>query len=364
MWFDPPDESGDEVLHVVSEHRAFRLKGYAFREFCDEVVPLLDGRHTLDEIQTLTAGVFRPEDVAESVALLAREGIVVEAGETTVPDDAEERMTPQLNLLRSLAPGDDLQGRLAASTVAVIGLGGAGPTVALALAAAGVGDLRLHDSLAVGASDTYFAPYLGVDAAGASRPKRVEALVRGAAPQVDVRASQDVLESEDDVRAAIDGADFVVCCLDAGQSNLILKLNRACLATGQRWAACAPAGAEIVVGPVVHPGRGPCYLCYRMRAVACAGNPEDAFAYERYLDRRKSDDSGGRQNLVFGVGVAANLIAWEVARELMGVGEPSLAGRILTIHLTDLRIERHTILRKPWCPACSPAAQREPEHAG
>jgi bacteriocin biosynthesis cyclodehydratase domain-containing protein len=108
----------------------------------------------------------------------------------------------------------------------------------------------------------------------------------------------------------------------------------------------------VVVGPAVHPGQGPCYLCYRMRSVACAGNPEDAFAYERYLDRRRQDDGARRENLVFGAGLAAHLLGLEVLKELTGLSEPSLAGRILTVRLTDLQIERHTVLRKPWCPAC------------
>ena len=89
-----------------------------------------------------------------------------------------------------------------------------------------------------------------------------------------------------------------------------------------------------------------------MRAVACAGNPEDAFAFEKYLDRRKRDESGRRENLVFGAGMAANLLGVEVVKELTGLAEPSLVGRILTIQLNDLAIEKHTVLRKPWCPAC------------
>ena len=93
-----------------------------------------------------------------------------------------------------------------------------------------------------------------------------------------------------------------------------------------------------------------------MRAVACAGNPEEAFAYERYLDRRRSDDSGARENLVFGAGIAGNLLGAEVVNELAGLGEPALVGRILTLRLTDLSIERHTVLRKPGCPACLPTA--------
>ena len=99
-----------------------------------------------------------------------------------------------------------------------------------------------------------------------------------------------------------------------------------------------------------------------MRLVACAGNPEDAFAFEKYLDRRKRDDGGRRENLVFGAGLAANLLGIEILKELTGLAEPSLIGRILTVGLTDLNIQKHTVLRKPWCPACFPMA--ETDHGG
>ncbi len=154
----------------------------------------------------------------------------------------------------------------------------------------------------------YLAPPLGLGAVGDGRAARVAELAGAAAPDVQVEASAAALESEDDVRAAIAGADFVVCCLDPSQSNLVFKLNRVCLADDRRWIACAPAGAEVVVGPAIHPGRSACYLCYRMRAVACAADPEDAFAFERYLDRRRRDDGPRRENLVFAAGLAGNLV--------------------------------------------------------
>src|SRR5262249_25434042 len=119
-----------------------------------------------------------------------------------------------------------------------------------------------------------------------------------------------------------------------------------------RWISCSLGGAGVVVGPSIQPGDGPCYLCYRMRAVACAGNPENAFEYEKYLDRGKNDDSGHPENPVFGAGLASSLLGMEVTKELTRLAEPSLVGRILTIRMTDLNIERHTVLRKPWCPAC------------
>ena len=357
VWFDPPDEAGDEALHVVSERRSIRLKGQSFREFCQKVVPLLDGRHTVAEIQAKTAEVFRPQDLVECLELLAAQGILVESQEEAFRPDMRQRMAPQLNLFHDLAPGHDVQRRLAAATVAVLGLGGAGAATALMLAAAGVGTVRCIDWLAISSADAYFSPFLGLDRVGASRATTVAALIAGAAPQVQAPSDERPIENEDDIRRAVAGAGLVVCCLDASQSNLVFKLNRVCLADRINWIAYSLSGVEIVVGPSMHPGDGPCYLCYRMRIVACAGNPEEAFAYERYLDRRKRDESGRRENLVFGASIAAGLLGNEVVKELTGLAEPSLVGRILTMQLTDLAMQRHTVLRKPWCPACFPAAQ-------
>src|SRR5262245_49480291 len=78
LWFDPPDDTGDEVLHIVSERRALRLKGKAFREFKNVVVPLLDGRHTVEEIHTATRHVFDRDDLTASLGLLTAQGVLVD----------------------------------------------------------------------------------------------------------------------------------------------------------------------------------------------------------------------------------------------------------------------------------------------
>lgn len=361
VWFDPPDEAGDEVLHFVSERRSLKLKGRSFREFHQRVIPMLNGRHSIEEIETATADIFPADELRDALEVLANQGIVVDGPKESVSSEIAERMAPQLNLFHDLAPGLALQDRLAAATVAILGLSGAGAGIALSLAAAGVGTIRCVDPLTMAPSDVYLAPFIGVPAVGAGRAETIAALVKQAAPQVQVVADDRKLKSEEDLRAAIEGADIVVCCLDAGQSNLSYKLNRVCLAARKNWIACSLAGAEIIVGPAMHPGNGPCYLCYRMRTVACAGNPDDAFAYERFLDRRKRDDSSRRENFVFGAGLAANFIGMEIVKELTGLAEPSLVGRILTVRLTDLAVEKHSVLQKPWCPACfgNPEAEIE-----
>ena len=127
VWFEPPDESGDEVLHIVSARRSLKLKGSAFREFHRRVVPLLDGRRSFEEIHRETADQFRAEDLAQALTLLGEQGVLVEGDEAELGAEVSARLEPQLNFFREMTPSAlAAQGRLAAATVAVVGLGGAG----------------------------------------------------------------------------------------------------------------------------------------------------------------------------------------------------------------------------------------------
>jgi bacteriocin biosynthesis cyclodehydratase domain-containing protein len=148
-----------------------------------------------------------------------------------------------------------------------------------------------------------------------------------------------------------------------GQASLAYKLNRACLAAGTPWITCDTSAAEIVVGPLVVPGRTACHLCYKMRLVAGSQTPEDEFTFQSFLDRRKRDDSRHRQNLVFAAGLGAQLVALEAFKQLSSVLPPVTRGRVLVFDTLQLTSTLHVVLRKPWCPACSVAAEPV-SHAG
>ena len=76
LRFEPPDSTGDEALVITSERRRIKLKGRSFREFLNEVVPLLDGTRTTEEIQQLVSSTFNPQDLAAGLELLASEGLL------------------------------------------------------------------------------------------------------------------------------------------------------------------------------------------------------------------------------------------------------------------------------------------------
>lgn len=346
------DNLGEEALHFVSEQRRLKFKGQAFRRFEKLVIPLLDGRHSFEQIAREVDGIFRKQDLAKCLRLLARHNLL-EEGANSLAEEVARRVAPQLNFFHEInGRAEETQKSLANATVTVFGMGGAGATAAVSLAAAGVGTLRCVDALPVLETDVYLSPVFQVEDVSKSRSVVTSRAIKGRAPQVKVLAHDTSVHNEDEIRSLVEGADFVICCLDAGQSDLIFKLNRVCLASGIRWTSCTLSGAEIILGPTVHPFDGPCYLCYRMRVVACSGNPKDALAHQHYLDERQQDDTATRENLVFGVGIAANLVGLEALKELTTVAEPAAAGRIVIFNLLNLTSFVHVVLRKPWCSAC------------
>jgi bacteriocin biosynthesis cyclodehydratase domain-containing protein len=352
IWLEPPDRSGDEVLHFASTRRRIKIKGHSFREFQQLVIPLLDGQHTLKEIEDLVVDTFAPEDLEAGLQLLAEHGLLKDVNGESLSAELSERLAPQLNFFHEMDMNPEEQTRFMRATVTVFGMGGAGGGAAHALSAAGVGHIRLVDPLPVAPADTYLSPIFTLADVGATRADVVAQKIAASAPEAKTLTHAESLESDADVLAVIEGSDFIINCLDQGQSGLMYKLNRACLKSGIGWTSGAVAGTEVVIGPTVRPYETACYLCYKMRTVACAGNPEDEFSFESFLDRRKQDDSARRENLVFGVGLAANLLSLEAIKALSGNLPPSATGKIVVFDLLSLASSKHVVLRKPWCPAC------------
>jgi adenylyltransferase/sulfurtransferase len=352
VWTEPPDEAGDEVCRIVSWRRTLTLKGHSFREFTRLVVPLLDGRTAMDRIGTQVADLFDRADLDAALAMLGEQGIVIEADPAEA--DLPARLQPQLSWLgEAAAEGRPAQARLNQARVAIFGCGGPGAVAARSLAASGVGQIVLIDPAPVTATDGYFSAQFRPSDLGRNRAEVLAEALAAAFPDVQVTAHASRPETPDDVARLVGGAALVLCALDAGELNLILKLNRACRDRGIRWLAGAMEGIELVVGPGFSgSGDAACYMCWRMREVACASSPAARFALERRLDRLKEDLSGRRENLAAGADIVGGMMAAEALAILTEAGQPSLDGRFLTLDLPGLSQQKHVVLRKPGCPVC------------
>ena len=285
------------MLRIVSSRRSLKLKGSLFREFNRRLRPLLDGKHTMDE-------VYRRRPPISSAPTICRARWRCWRGKAwwsrapalTSRRRCADRLMPQLNYFHEMTDGGrDLQLRLASAQVAVLGLGGAGAMTAHRACRgrrrqAGLPRRRRADALGC-----LFLADLRQEEVGGKARRTAEGACADSAPQVEATALAGRSTARMISGARSKDADFVVSCLDEGMLNLAYKLNKVCLSHRMPWMCVALEGAEIVVGPAFHPPHGPCYMCYRMRAVACAGNPEATFAVEqpsRPAPRRISATSG------------------------------------------------------------------------
>lgn len=154
----------------------------------------------------------------------------------------------------------------------------------------------------------------------------------------------------DDLPGMMAGHDLVICAVDPGWTAIRSWVNKACLDTGTPALFVSLEGAFGYIGPLVLPGEGPCYLCWRMRALSCADDFDVAMAREESRDRSRA--SSGRP-LLPGLRETASAIA---LREIMAVTTsalaPQLPGTVLVVDQLELKTTSHPVIPRPDCPAC------------
>jgi len=256
------------------------------------------------------------------------------------PVDAAERYDRHLRLE---GLGIEGQARLARSRVLLIGAGGLGSPVALYLAAAGIGHLRIADDDLVDRSNLQ-RQVLHADAA-VGRPKADSARERLLAlnPGIEVDVRRERL-SATNVEALVDGVDVVVDGSDNFPTRYLA--NAACVrhrlplvhGAVERFHGQAAVFASAAVAPDAP--RAPCYQCLFPEPPGPDEAPDCA-------------EAG-----VLGVlpGLVGMVQATETLKLLLGLGTP-LAGRLLRIDALGMRFRETAFGNDPDCPTCGPSAR-------
>jgi molybdopterin-synthase adenylyltransferase len=221
--------------------------------------------------------------------------------------------------------GQEAQEKLARATVFIAGLGGLGSPLAMYLAAAGVGTLRLCDAGKVELSD--LNRQLLHSERGLNRPKTRSArqTLRRVNPHVRVVPLRATID-ENSAESLVGGASLIVDCLDNFPARL--ALNSLAVARGL---PLIHAGVSGFCGQItfLHPPETACLACM-VREIPSQGiNP------------------------ILGptAGLLGCLEALEALKFLTGTG-PLLRGRLLFCDLASSRFEEVAIERDPRCPVC------------
>ena len=229
------------------------------------------------------------------------------------------------------------QRRLEASTVLLLGAGGLGSPVALYLAAAGVGRLRLVDDDVVDRSNLQRQVLHGESGIGRPKVGSASAALAALNPRVRVEAVE-ARASAANVERLLDGVDVVVDGADNFAARYLL--NDACVHLGKPLVYGAVhrfEGQASVFDAGRRRGEAPCYRCL--------------FPEPPPPDAAPNCSEAG----VLGVlpGVVGLLQATEVIKLLLELGEP-LTGRLLHFDALSMRFRETRLPPDPDCAVCAP----------
>jgi molybdopterin-synthase adenylyltransferase len=234
--------------------------------------------------------------------------------------------------------GTQGQLRLKNATVLVSRCGGVGGTLALHLAAAGIGRLILAHAGNLRPDDLNRQILMNHAGLGQSRIDQAAKRLREFNPHVEIVPVAENISIEN-VDRLVKQADLVACCAPLFQERLVL--NRAAVEQRKPLVDCAMYELEAQLTTVL-PRGGPC--------LACLYSTEPS--------------AWKRQFPVFGAvaGTIASLGAMEVIKVLSGLGQP-LVGKLLICDLADMSFRRIQLRRNDACPVCGPSLQATKETA-
>ncbi|MEI3868609.1 ThiF family adenylyltransferase [Microbacterium sp. CCNWLW134] len=227
-------------------------------------------------------------------------------------DPAEQERTLRHAALAGL--GEIGQRRLAAAHVAVIGAGGLGSPVILALAAAGVGTLTVIDDDVVDLSNLQRQVLHRVADLGRPKTDSVERVTRDLSPTTRVHARRERLTAHN-AADLLRGADLVVDGSDSFVTREAVARATETLGVPLVWGALQGAAAQVTVFWSTPPDGA-------ARVVL-----DDLYPTGSAHDAPSCAEAGVLGPLCLQVG---GLLATEAVKLIAGVGEP-LLGRILVV---------------------------------
>jgi ribosomal protein S12 methylthiotransferase accessory factor len=268
--------AGPDSILLLAENENILLQGRMYRI----LAPLLDGRHTVEELITQVAGELSAAEVHYGIGRLQQTGYLCEAN----PD----------------APA---------------------------------------------AADAYWNA-LGVDYRHAQhqlgkqsvRVRSLDGL--SASPMLEALRAQGIRVDEGE-------ATLTLVLVDDYLRTPLAELNQEALRTGRPWLLCKPMGKVSWLGPHFTPGQTACWECLAQRLRA--NRPIESFVHRGRpgLPPLRPARAALESTLL----ATAHLLASQVARHLV-TGDNGLAHTLVTLDTKSLSTQRHTVTRRPQCPAC------------
>ena len=319
------------------------------------LIRLLDGSRTVPDLAGELDGVLDAQELDEALAQLVETGYVEDAA-TLPPDNLSEdeiaRYRANLNFFSTLTTGSRFaaQSRLKQLRVALIGLGGIGSNVAVALAELGVGAVTAIDFDNVELSNLNRQVLYSTSEVGEPKALAAQRRMNAFNPEVAFQAMPERIESIDDVRAFVNLAepDVVFCLADKPNEYIDYWVNDVCVSRGIPMFA-GSIFAAIGNAYCVLPG-GPCYACRVDTEIEQAPQLAEEVSYIRDTGFNVSNGAMGPTCMFH-----AYFLVYEMMRHVLELSEPLTAQSLFEINFLTFEQSFTPFERRADCPVCGTA---------
>lgn len=301
----------------------------------------LDGSRTCREL-----------DAGEALAQLWELGLLEDAADAgpALGADAAVRYDRQLAYFAELAPPGvsrgELQARLAAARVTVLGVGGLGCWTTSALACAGVGELVVVDGDRVDPTNLNRQVLYRPGDVGRPKAPRAAAALRAFNPLIRVEPVARRLEGADEVAAVAAGSHALLELADWPVGKLSTWAAAASRRLGVPHLQASQDPPLVRVGPTFLPGRTGCAECLAAR------HRERHSLYDE-LSEFRARRTGEAATFGPACAIVGGVLANEVVNLLLGLAPPATAGRAATVDLRSLEWRwDEPIAARADCPVC------------
>ena len=346
-----PRLTEDGTLYILRGPEQADLELAGRPQLLGRLIELSDGTRTLDAIaDQLTSAPSERAELVSAVASLIDAGVIDDprAEEELLAAPTTGRFERQLayfaDMTGSSRGAAEVQSRLEAATVCLLGLGGLGSWVAWGLASAGVGTLVGVDGDEVETTNLNRQILYTEDDIGSMKAVAAGVRLRSFRHALRYRGLQRRIDGVAAVRAAIRGTDFVVDSLDSPPHRITRWVAEACFAERIPYLALSQHPPMLRIGPLYVPGQTGCFLCQEAKY-------RREFPLYSVLERSEQLST---PSATFGpaCGAVGTLASNEVVAWLTGLHPPACLGSAALVDLRTFEVEREPVEPEPGCPVC------------
>ena len=339
-YYDIVPEAEDRY-QVRSSEVVSVLKGATVKDVLVHLFPLLDGRHSIEEIVNKLSDVASQEVLHGVLEKLIKLRIVEDASErddSGLSPQEVERYRRQLMFLDiSLDEGTDLQYQrnIKESRLSIVGEGDLAVSIARQAVRVGIGrvtGINLKDGRRIGEEN----PDVSFNQAGIDL--------------LDERSISLAIEQEK--------PSLIVVAADRAEPSLLKWMNELTQRLRISLLYCEISGTEGVIGPFVLPGQTACLMCQHLRVTRNLDFYQEYRSWEKWVTTDGARSRAQTGSLSPFTEMVAGMASLEVFKHVSSFHEPETYGKFLTVNALSYEITSHEVLRVPRCPACGNARTR------